>query len=81
MSTVGSWRLEAGLTKKSVYKKKFAIVPRVCSDGTRVWFKTYFDKYEIWNHPVASEETLGHTDFIESITEEEYIVRKLAETL
>lgn len=81
MSYSGSWRLEAGLTKKSVYKKKFAIIPRMCSDGTRVWFKPYYKKYEIWNHPVASEHALGHKDFIESITEEEYIVRKLAETL
>lgn len=81
MPVVDSWRLEAGLTKKSVYKKRFAYVPRLCSDGSSVWFKMYYDMYEIWNHPAASEQTLGHTDFIESITEEEYIIRKLADTL
>lgn len=81
MSFNGAWRLEAGLIKKSVYKKRFAFIPCLCSDGTKVWFKMYYNKFEIWSHPSASEQTFGHKDFIESITEEEYIVRKLAETL
>jgi len=81
MSTENSWRLEAGLVRDVRYEKRFAIFPRICADGTKVWMKNYFNKFEVWNHPAAGEQTLGHTDYIESITEEEYIVRKLAETL
>jgi hypothetical protein len=81
MSLIGSWRIKAGLVKNPVYKRKFAFIPKLCADGTRVWFRMYYDKYEIWKYPGGPGHEFGHKDFIESITEEEYIVRKLAETL
>lgn len=76
-----SWRSDAGLVRDVRYEKRFAIFPKICSDGTKVWMKSYFNKFEVWNYRSVGENGFGHTDFIESITEEEYIVRKLAETL
>jgi len=79
-----NWRNDPGLVSKPDYRKRFALRPVMCSDGTKVWMKFYYKKYELWSHgdnvPYHDEEYL-HTDFIENITEAEYIVRKLAETL
>lgn len=82
-----NWRDE--LTKHVVYKKRFAILPTKCSDDSMVWMKVYYKKYIIWNHhsSFVPEDVLDfmnkneHTDFIENVTEEDYLVRKLAEAL
>jgi hypothetical protein len=80
-----NWRNDPGLTSKSEYRKRFAFRPVMCSDGTKVWMKFYFKKYDLWSHgdePLSHyDEGYLHTDFIENITEQEYIIRKLAETL
>jgi hypothetical protein len=79
-----NWRNDPGLSSTSEYRKKFAFRPVICSDGSKVWFKSYYKKYELWSHgkniPYCDEDYL-HTDFIENITEAEFIIRKLAETL
>jgi hypothetical protein len=71
------------LVKKTIYKKRFALFPIRCSDGTRVWFKPYYKKYHHWDHEALPENPIeyGHTEFVETIAEDEYLVRKLAETL
>jgi hypothetical protein len=44
--------------------------------------KHYYSKYNRWTSTHVSEELeYCHTDFVENITEEEYIVRKLADNL
>jgi hypothetical protein len=68
------------------YKKKFAILPIECSDGTKVWFKFYYSKYQTWNSPHSSkvfdiDAEYGHTEFVENVNEAEYIVRRLVEGL
>jgi len=77
-----NWRNDPGLISKSEYRKKFALRPVMCSDGTKVWMKSYFKKYELWSHGDKAsyyDEGYLHTDFIENITEAEYIVRRLIE--
>jgi hypothetical protein len=79
-----NWRSDSGLTAVSLYRKRFALFPVKCSGGESVTFKFYYKKYTIWTHGNPSnliEDTYRHTDFIENITEAEYIIRKLAETL
>jgi hypothetical protein len=79
-----NWRHDPGLKSKSEYRKRFAFRPVVCSDGTKVWFKSYYKKYEQWSHGDGAsyyDEGYLHTDFIENVTEADFIIRKLAETL
>ncbi len=83
MSNKPTWRDDTGLVKCSVYKKCFAIRPKVCADGKKVWFGMYYKKYNIWSygHELPDAAEYGHTEFVEAISEEDYIIRKLAETL
>ncbi len=78
-----NWRDE--LTCVGIYKKKFALLPKECADGTKVWFKYYYSKYNIWtpHHSIRvfDDTDYHHKDFVEDITEAEYIVRKLTEGL
>jgi hypothetical protein len=77
-----SWRDEAGMESHPVYKKKWAIKPIVCSDGTKVWFKTYYIYYRVWGSKHHDNTGIyRHRDFVENITEAEYLVRKLADNL
>ena len=79
-----NWRDDPALSNFVVYKKKLALRPVICSNGEKVWFKYYYSKYRIWGHMPAdsfSKRDYSHIDFIENITEAEYIVRKLAENL
>lgn len=79
-----SWRDDDGLVSKTVYKRRWAIRPVVCSCGEKVWFSPYYSKYRVWGSKFTDDidsEEYPHTDFVENITEAEYIVRKLAENL
>jgi len=84
-----NWRNDPGLHSVTEYKRKFAIRPITCSDNIQVWFKFYYKKYEHWGHSNIPfnrnfntlDESYIHTDFIENISEAEYIVRKLSENL
>jgi hypothetical protein len=81
-----SWRNDPGLTSTTEYKRKFALFKVECSDNTTVWLEYYYKKYEHWSsgygNKIFDDDTAYyHTDFIENITEAEYIIRKLAETL
>lgn len=81
-----SWRDDPGLSSHTFYKRKWAITPVLCSSGEKVLFKHYYSKYKMWGRMDSSyskyiDGNYGHTDFIENITEAEYIVRKLAENL
>lgn len=74
------WRNDPGLVSQIEYRKRFALLPVRCSDGEQVWFKHYYSKYKEWGDESPFEYSL-HTDFIENITEAEYIIRKLSENL
>lgn len=78
-----NWRNDPGLSSRVEYRKKFALFPVTCSDGSRIHLKYYYKKYELWSHGNNNlpyyEEGYLHTDFIENITEAEYIVRRLTE--
>jgi hypothetical protein len=71
-----NWRDDGGLISTIRYKKSFAFMP-VDLDGDKVWLKVYYKKYQNWKAPYGGGN--GHTDFIENITEAEYIIRKLTE--
>jgi hypothetical protein len=75
-----NWRHESGMIASTRYIKKFAFIKTQCSDGTEVWLKNYYKKYEVWNSSFLEGEDF-HIDFIENITEAEYIIRKLADNL
>jgi hypothetical protein len=80
--TSPNWRDDVTLEHHSFYKKKWAFRPVICSDGTKVWFNNYYSYFRIWrnkHHSVSG--TYRHCDFIENITEAEYLVRKLADNL
>jgi hypothetical protein len=87
ISSTGNWRNDPGLESYILYKKKFAITPITSHDGQRIWMRTYYAKYTIWSgydqNPgsLSSNTSYRHTDFIENITEEEYIVRKISDVL
>lgn len=78
-----NWRNEEGLSSFIIYKKKFAWLRIICSDGSSVWLRNYYRKYKTWNTTYVSglgDSDYGHTD-IEDITEDEYIIRKLSGNL
>jgi len=75
-----NWRNDPGMTSIVEYRRKFAFLPIICADNTKVHFAYYYKKYKKWNSDHYGSE-YSHTDFIENITEAEYMVRKLAETL
>lgn len=75
-----SWRNDPNMISKSFYKKKFALFPVKCFDGEKVWLKNYYKKYTLWgldNNWRDFEGFYGHTEFVENISEAEYIVRRL----
>jgi len=74
------WRNESGLDVTSFYKKKFSFFRTTCSDGEIVLFKIYYKKYNNWNSSFRDYNN-GHVDFVENITEAEYLTRKLADNL
>lgn len=78
-----TWRDDPGMVRSVVYKKRFAFLPTTCLCGTKVWLKYYYRRYELWSHGSNKiyDDGDAHTDYIGNITEEEYMVRKLAETL
>lgn len=79
------WRSDQSLIPKTSYKKSFAIFPVTCSGNQRIWLRVYYKKYITWSHSrgsrVFNDDDYGHTDFIENITEDEFLVRKIAERL
>ncbi len=84
LMTYNNWREDPGLISTIEYKRKFALFPQQCSDGPRIWLKYYYARYKHW----GTRERYGpgddfgyHTDFLENISEAEYIIRKLAENL
>jgi hypothetical protein len=84
--TYNNWREDPGLKSQVEYKRRFAILPVMCSDGISMWFKPYYSKYKHWGYgpPLYTDKLDNynlHTDFIENITEAEYIIRKLTENL
>jgi hypothetical protein len=77
-----SWRDDTTLEAHPVYKKKWAFKPITCADGTKVWFKTYYTYYNVWGNKHHDNTGIyRHRDFVENITEAEYLVRKLADNL
>lgn len=71
------WRKEARLVCTTSYKKRFAFWPVSCVDfENKIWLKSYYIKYNTWSTSYQSE--YGHVDLAECISEEEYIVRKIA---
>lgn len=78
---VTNWRDDHGIKPYPFYKRKFAIRSVACSDGTIVWMKYYYKKYIRWTAEYKESREGGHVDFIENVSEGDYIVRKLAENL
>lgn len=81
MDANSDWRNDPSLTSMTVYAKKFALLPKVCDDGTKIWFKNYYVRYVYWGFKGIPFDNLNelHRDKHESITEAEYIIRKLIE--
>lgn len=75
------WRDEHGIKSRPYYVRKFAIRSVVCSDGVIVRMKHYYKKYICWTADYIESKEYGHIDFIENVSEEDYIVRKLSENL
>ena len=81
-----NWRNDPGLTSSIMYKKKFALFPKICEDGTEVWLRYYYTKYQYYGfrRPISIIDIADyrddlHEDKLEDITEAEYIVRRLIE--
>ncbi len=70
------------MTKSVKYRKKFAFLPVYTKFGERIWFRIFYKKYEIIQDMYTDEDGfLHHVDFIENITESDYLVLKLADNL
>lgn len=78
-----TWRSDPSMVSVSKYKKSFAIFPVTCEDGKRIWLKPFYKKYITWGHmrnsKIFNDDEYGHTEFIENISEDEFLVRKLSE--
>jgi hypothetical protein len=89
MTIKKTWRDDPGLIFEVEYKKKFAWLPVLCNGETKkTWLKTYYAQYFNWGHSYLQSkvktsmyEPMYHQEFISNITEEEYIIRKIADTL
>jgi len=79
------WRDDPGMTVISEYKRHFAFFPVECADSEIVWLRHYYKKFRVWGTGTLvdgyEDADYYHRDFVENITEAEYIVRKLAENL
>ena len=77
------WRTEAGMIVTPYYKKRFSFLPVRCKDNTMIWLKPYYKKYKVWGNspwqPLA--DAYDSKVFVESVTESEFIMRKLSGTL
>ncbi len=69
-----NWRDDPGMVCITEYKKKFALWPIKCQDIEWIWLVTYYKEYNIWH---SHDRSRIHPDYIDSITEAEYLVRKL----
>ncbi len=79
-----NWRDDTGLSSYFVYKRKWALFPVICSGGDKVWLEHYYSVIRKWCNKHVDEYDIrnnSHEDFVENISEAEYIVRKLAENL
>lgn len=79
-----NWRNDPDLVSTNEYKRKFAYLPVKCTGGETVWLTHYYRHLTHWTvgRPANFEDQYYyHTDFAGNITEQEYVVRKLAETL
>ena len=78
-----TWRDDPGLSTTASYKKCFALLPKTSDDGQKMWLVNYYKKYLTWGsgRGVTWDDSEGHTELVELITEAEYLVRKLAEKL
>jgi hypothetical protein len=82
MSSKDNWRNDPNMVSTTFYKKRFALFPIMSIDGEKVWLKNYYKKYILWGHSgqyLHPGGAYGHIDFIEDISEAEYIVRRLKE--
>ena len=76
-----NWR--DGLHAEVSYKRKFAILPTKLNDDTKVWLKPYYRKFVSYcsEYGGDSDQYYRHTDAIENVSEETFVVRKLSENL
>ena len=78
-----NWRNDKGLICNIEYRKKFALWRVTCSDGSKVWLEYYYKRYDHWSNVNQSindfEPESVHKEYVECITEAEYIVRKITE--
>ena len=87
MAIKKTWRNDPGLICETEYKKRFAWFPILCKgESKRIWLKTYYKQYMNWGHSFLNikkgyYDSMFHQDFQDNITEEEYLVRKIADTL
>lgn len=89
MTLKQTWRNDPGLIFETEYKKKFAWLPVRCNnEEKKIWWKTYYQSFMNWGHSYSTAKSQDgmfmskyHQDFLGNITEEEYLVRKLSDTL
>lgn len=82
MEEVEGWRAE--LVSTPVYKQKYAWLPQLTISGEIIWLTRYYRVYKIWDteHTHVDITVIhGHRDVVGNITEADYIVRKLSESL
>lgn len=78
------WRDELAATPW--YQKKFALLPVKTKDGEIIWLSSYYKKFVTYRYQSGAlnktwDDGHEHTDFVENITEETFVVRKLSENL
>lgn len=78
-----NWR--DSLNSEISYKRKFAFVPTNLINGERIWFKFYYRKYISYYSGYGSTVKLldeeGHTDVVENVSAETFVIRRLSENL
>lgn len=81
-----NWR--DGLPSEISYKRKFAFFPTKLNDGEKIWLKPFYRKFVSYHTrhygtsiSVYEDDEYVHTDVVEDVSEETYVVRKLAESL
>lgn len=75
-----NWREDVGIKSEIRYQRRFAYLPVTCTDGTKVWLKSYYCRYILWySRHYTPESNAYHIDDDGCMSEADYIIRKIIE--
>jgi hypothetical protein len=71
-------RLNPASVFRIIYRRGYALWPIKCSNGKWIWLQHYMIKFRQWQYDIPFIDDVTE---LERISDDEYIVRKLADNL